>query len=102
MEMHVTGRHVEVTDAIREYAEEKLARLPRYFDRVQSIELICDHRDHHHEVEAIVDAEHTHPFVAKATGEDVYALIDGVMDKLQRQLSDHKKRLRNRKHPSSH
>ncbi|MDX1682699.1 MAG: ribosome-associated translation inhibitor RaiA [Phycisphaeraceae bacterium] len=101
MEIHVTSRHLEVTDAIREYAETKASKLPRYYDRVQQIEVICDHRDHHHEVEIIVDAEHADPFVARSTGEDVYALIDGTVDKLERQLTDHKEKLRNRKHPQN-
>ena len=47
------------------------------------------------------DVERHKPFVAKQQGEDLYACIDDVTDKLERQLTDHKERLRNRKHHSA-
>jgi putative sigma-54 modulation protein len=99
MEFKITGRHIDVTPAIREYAQ-KIERLHRYFDRIQSIECILEKRDNSHlfEVELIVDVEHFHAMVAKDKHEDLYAAIDRVTDKMERQLTDHKERLRNRKH----
>ena len=99
MEIIVTGRHIEVTPAIREYASRKVAKLPRYFDRIHLIEVVIDKHDHHgFKVEVIVKSEHVDPFVAHTSGDDLYACIDQVTDKLERQLTDHKERLRNRKH----
>lgn len=99
MEFHVTGRHIEITAPIRDYAEEKLTRLPRYFDRVSSIEVVADKSDpKHFALEVIVHAEHTSPFIAKTSGDDLYACIDGAFDKLERQLTDHKSKLVDRKH----
>lgn len=100
MEIRVVGRHIEMTTAIREYAETKAAKLPRYYDRVQAIELLAAKADHHHqyEVEIIVTVDHTDPFVAKVTGDDLYACIDESVGKMERQLTDHKERLRNHKH----
>ena len=50
-------------------------------------------------VEMIVNAEHNATFIAHHDQGDAYACIDGCVDKLERQLSDHKKKFRNRKHP---
>lgn len=99
MEIKVSGKHLEITDAIKDYAVNKAAKLPRYFDRVQSIEIIGDRVAETFEVEIIVEVEHHDSFVARAKGGDLYACIDEVVDKIERQLTDHKGKLRNRKHP---
>ena len=52
-------------------------------------------------VEMIVNAEHNGMFVAHHDQGDAYACIDGCVDKLERQLSEHKKKVRNRKHPGA-
>ena len=100
MDINVTGRHLEITPAIRDYAQQKAGKLPRYYDRIQGIEVVTDRGDHHnkYEVEIIVQVDRTDPFVVKTTGEDLYACIDDSVDKLERQLTDHKEKLRNRKH----
>lgn len=99
MEFKISGRHVDITPAIREYAEQKTARLPRYFDRIQSISVIIGKPDpQHFEVEVVADIEHAKDIVTKRTGEDLYAAIDKAVDKTERQLTDHKEKLRNRKH----
>ena len=103
MEIIVTGKHLEVTDAIRDYAEQKVGKLPRYFDRIQSIEtLVQKAQRQQYEVQVIVHAEHHDPFVAHDRHDDLYACIDVVCDKMERQLTDFKKKVRNRKHPASH
>lgn len=102
MQITISGRHVEVTDAIRDYATKRLEKLPRYFDRITQIEAVLDTGDHKlKEVEVRVWAEHVdQPFVGKQTSkdEDIYACMDEVVQKLERQLTDHKERIRNRKH----
>lgn len=100
METIVSGRHLDITDAIRKYATDKLNKLPRYYDRITVIEAVLSKNDRSHEVEVIVQAERTDPFVCKINGNDLYACIDDAVDKLERQLTDHKERLRNRKHPA--
>jgi len=99
MEFKINGRHVEITNPIREYAEQKTARLPRYFDRIQSIEVKIAKPDaKHFEVEIVADIEHAKDIIARRTAEDLYAAIDEAVDKTERQLTDHKEKLRNRKH----
>jgi len=98
MEITVSGRRIEITDTIREYAENKTNKLPRYFDRIGAIEVIVDRHDNHsYDVEIIVKAEHVDPFVGSCAGNDVYACVDDVVEKLERRLTDHKSRLRDRK-----
>lgn len=98
MEITVTGRHIEVTEPIRNYAVEKVGKLPRYFDRIMEIDVVVDkHDSHDFSVEIIVDAEHATNFVGKSIGDDLYGCIDSAVDKLERQLTDHKERVRSRK-----
>ncbi|MFA7237677.1 MAG: ribosome-associated translation inhibitor RaiA [Phycisphaeraceae bacterium] len=98
MEFKISGRHVEITPAIHDYARKKTDRLHKYFDRIQAIEAVVQKKDRHFEVEVICDIEHHTPLVAALKAEDVYAAIDQVTDIMERQLTDHKEKLRNRKH----
>ncbi len=84
---------------MKSYAEQKAGKLVKYYDRIQEIEVVFDAGKGSMHVEMIVNAEHKHMFIAHHNDGDAYACIDGCMDKLERQLSDHKKKLRNRKHP---
>lgn len=103
MEIVVTGRHVEITEAIKQYATEKASKLPRYFDRVHFIEVVAAKADNHHEHEAeiIVHIEHGDPLVSKVKNADLYACIDAAVNKSERQLTDHKDRVRKRKGKTS-
>ena len=100
MEITVTGRHIEVTQAMREHAAEKAAKLPKYYDRITHVEVVIDPGPHNHEldVELRVHVERHDPFIAKVSHEDPYAGLDLAISKMERQLSDHKDKLRNRKH----
>jgi putative sigma-54 modulation protein len=90
---------MDVTPPLKSYAETKASRLVKYYDRIQEIEVVFDAGKDTMQVEMIVNAEHKNMFIARHTDGDAYACIDGCMDKLERQLSDHKKKIRNRKHP---
>ncbi|MEE9211566.1 MAG: ribosome-associated translation inhibitor RaiA [Phycisphaeraceae bacterium] len=100
MQITVSGKHIEMTPAIKQYAMEKVAKLPRYYDRIQEIDVVAGKIDNArtYEVEVIVKVERSDPFVAKTSGSDLYACVDETVDKLERQLTDHKGKLRNRKH----
>jgi putative sigma-54 modulation protein len=102
----VSSRHMEVTPPMKSYAEQKANKLTRYYDRIQEIEVVFDanggttgDKKDATVVEMIVSAEHRNMFVARHEGE-AYACIDSCFHKLERQLSEHKKKFRNRKHPS--
>ena len=95
----VSSRHMDVTEPLKTYAEQKANKLSKYYDRIQVIEVVFDNGKDTTRVEMIVNAEHKSLFVAHHDDADAYAGIDGCVDKLERVLSDHKKKLRNRKHP---
>ena len=99
MQVNITGRHMELTPAIEDYARRKADKLPRYFDRIQQIDILIDKVKKGYEVEILTGVEHHEPFVASSSNLDLYACIDLSVDKAVRQLSDHKSRLRDNKHP---
>lgn len=99
MDIVVSGKHLEVTDAIRTYASNKVSKLPRYYDRIRTVDVLIDKKDHHsQDVEMIVHVDRHDPFVARSKGDDLYACIDQTVDKLERQLTEHKDKLRSHKH----
>ena len=101
MVITVTGRHLEITPAIRKHAEERANHLTKYYDLIQEIEIVLDgHDGKDRMVEMIVNAEHQLEFISKVSGQDLYGLIDQAAHKLERQLKDHKERVRNRMHSS--
>lgn len=95
----ISGRHMEVTPALKQYADQKANKLSKYYDRIQEIEVVMDASKDSTRVEMIVNAEHNAMFIAHHDEGDAYACIDGCVDKLERQLTDHKEKFRNRKHP---
>ena len=103
MNVVVASRHMEVTPALKSFAEQKVTKLTKYYDRIQEIEVVInagkDLGKDSTQVEVIVNAEHKNMFVAHHTDGDAYACIDACVSKLERQLSEHKKMYRNRKHP---
>lgn len=100
MQVVVIGRHLEVTPAIREYAEKKAEKLLKYYNRIQEIEVVLDVRANQHYVKMIVNAEHNNMFTANVTDDDLYASVDLVVDKLEKQLTRHKEKVRDRKRAS--
>ena len=98
MQIQITGRHVQVTDDVRDYINDKAAKLPRFYDRIHEIEVVLGHESEQFKAEMIVRADHKHTFVASETGPDTFALVDLLVEKLERQLVRHKEKRRNRKH----
>jgi putative sigma-54 modulation protein len=98
MKTEVIGRNIQITPAIRQYAESKFDKLMRHFDRIQEITLTVVKDNHHHKgqysVELRVDVEKHDDFVSSEKHVDLYAAIDGVIDKGVRQLTDFKERLK--------
>jgi putative sigma-54 modulation protein len=90
---------MDVSAPLKTYAEQKANKLTKYYDRIQEIEIVFDANGKDTmQVEMIVNAEHRNMFIARHDGNDAYACVDGCIDKLERQLTDHKEKFRNRKH----
>jgi len=97
----VNARHMEVTDSIRKYVQDKVAKLHKFYDNVQSIEVILDHEADRPTVEIVVIARRKHTFVASHRGEDedMYACFDQCLDKVSRQIRRFKDKVRDRHGP---
>lgn len=93
MQIDITGHHIEVTPALRAYVTEKLQRITRHFDHVISTHVILKVENHQHQAEASVLAAGKKLF-AQQSGTDMYAAIDGLIDKLDKQVRRHKDRIR--------
>ena len=92
MQLSVTGHHVDVTPALRDYIDNKLARLERHFDNVGDIHCILTIEKLSHKAEATVHLNGG-TIHADAVAEDMYAAVDGLIDKLDRQVRKHKEKL---------
>ena len=94
MQINITGHHSEVTPALRAYATEKLQRITRHFDHVISIDDILKMETHHKHAEGKINAAGApKALFAQDTNDDMYAAIDGLIDKLDRQVKKHKEKL---------
>jgi len=95
----ITGKHIEITEAIRRYAEEKTSKLPKYYNSINQVEVIIDgERGGNTSVEIIARGEHSKVFVVTESGENAYRCIDVAVHKLERQLRRKKGKERNKKH----
>jgi putative sigma-54 modulation protein len=92
MQINVTGHHVEVSPALRAYVSEKMQRISRHFDHVISINVILNVEKHQNDAEATVHAKGKSLF-ANSTDADMYAAIDGLAHKLDKQVRRYKDRL---------
>ncbi|QLG87038.1 ribosome-associated translation inhibitor RaiA [Chitinibacter bivalviorum] len=91
MNLNISGHHLEVTPAIREYVTSKIERVVRHFDNVidATVILSVDKLQHKAEVTVHVSGKDIH---VEAIEEDLYAAIDVLMDKLDRQVVKHKEK----------
>ena len=103
MDVRITSKHVEITDDSRARIEEKIAKLPRYNDGIYDVEIIAEggKGTATSRVEIIVRARRSQIFVAKHSGEDMYACIDEAIKKIENQLKKQKQKQRDNKHSSS-
>ena len=95
MQLNVSGHHVEVTTPLREYVVSKFERLQRHFDQITNTEVTLIVEKLVQKAEATLHISGADIFAA-AESEDMYAAIDALADKLDRQLIKHKEKSRGR------
>jgi putative sigma-54 modulation protein len=99
----ISGKHIEITEAIKKHAEEKTSKLPKYYNSINQVEVIIDGgQGGGASVEVIARAEHSKVFVGSEKGEDAYRSIDMAVHKLERQLRRAKSKERDNKRSGSH
>ena len=96
MNITVNARHMEGSEAVRQYVESKVGKLQRFYDGIQSVEVILDTQAEQAVVEIVVQAARKHTFVASHRDDDMYACVDVCLDKIVTQLRRHKDRVRDR------
>ncbi|QCU89608.1 ribosome hibernation-promoting factor, HPF/YfiA family [Thiomicrorhabdus sediminis] len=92
MQINITGHHIDVTEALRSYVTEKLSKLSRHFDHVTNVHVILTVEKQSQKAEATVHVSGSDLF-AQHDSEDMYASIDGLVDKLDRQIIKHKEKI---------
>lgn len=104
MNLTISGHHLEVTPALREYVVTKLDRVTRHFDQVVDVSVLLSldnprEKDRRQRAEVTLRVKGRDIFVEQAH-EDLYAAIDQLMDKLDRQVVKHKDKVQAHHHAS--
>ena len=92
MQINLTGHHVELTPPLHDYVNTKMERLERHFDHVTDVHVVLSVEKLRHKAEATLHVSGGTLF-ADAVQEDMYAAIDSLTDKLDRQVKKHKEKL---------
>jgi putative sigma-54 modulation protein len=105
MNLTISGHHLEVTPALREYVVNKLDRVTRHFDQVVDVHVLLTieklkEKERRQKAEVTLRVKGRDIFVEQAH-EDLYAAIDQLMDKLDRQVVRHKDRLQDHHHQAA-
>lgn len=91
MQIDITGHHVEITEPLRDYVKTKFEKLERHFDNVVDVHVILTVEKLVQKAEATITVSGAKLF-ADASSEDMYAAIDQLTDKLDRQVVKHKEK----------
>ena len=93
MQITISGHHVDVTDALRDYVQTKFDRLQRHYSQITQVEVTLNVEKLVHKAESRLHIAGRDLF-AQAESDDMYAAIDALADKLDRQLIKHKEKTR--------
>ncbi|MAC45640.1 MAG: ribosomal subunit interface protein [Oceanospirillum sp.] len=96
MQLNITGQHLELTDALRDYVSNKVTRLERHVDGITNVQVTLKVEKERQIAEATLHVAGA-DLHATAEDEDMYASIDALTDKIDRQLIKHKEKAQARK-----
>ena len=97
MNLHLTGHHLAITPSIRDYVSGKLQRITNHFDHVIDVNVTLTVEKLRHKVEAGVHVL-GRDIYCESTDHDMYAAIDGLVDKLDRTIIKHKEKALSHRH----
>ena len=92
MQITISGHHVDLTDSIKDYVNNKLSRLDKHHGQITSTNVILSVEKLRQKAEASIHVS-GRDFFANSESEDLYAAIDSLTDKLDRQLLKHKEKI---------
>jgi putative sigma-54 modulation protein len=101
MQINISGHHVEVTQALKDYVHSKVEKLERHFDNITNVQVTLTVENHAQKAEATLHAAGAE-LHANADDDNMYAAIDGLADKLDRQLIKHKEKTTSHRNGSTH
>ena len=93
MQLTLTGHHIDVSPALREYVDKKIARIERHFDNMTDIHCVLTVEKLAHKAEATIHLRGG-TIHADSVQENMYAAIDGLVDKLNRQVKRRKEKMK--------
>ena len=93
MQVQISAQHFDVTEAIKQHVQDKLARLKKHFDHVVDAHVVLKVQKSEHVAEATIHVRN-HNIFADARSEDLYAAIDTLAHRLDRQILKHKEKIR--------
>ncbi|MBV4474559.1 ribosome-associated translation inhibitor RaiA [Pseudomonas sp. B2M1-30] len=91
MQVNISGHQLEVTQPLRDYVEQKLKRLEGHFDKITNVQVILSVEKLKQKIEATLHIP-GNEVVANAEDSNMYAAIDALADKLDKQLKKHKEK----------
>ena len=91
MQINITGHHVDVTDSLKDYVDTKFTKLEWHFDQINNVHVILNVEKLNQKAEATIHLNGADVF-ATMEHNDMYAAIDGLIDKLDRQVIKHKEK----------
>ena len=94
MQLTISGQNIDITPPLRSYVSTKIGRIERHFDHVTTTNVVLHVEKTRHLAEATIAARGT-TLHANAKADDMYAAIDALANKLDRQVLKHKEKLRN-------
>ncbi len=92
MQIDITFKNIDPTDALKDYASKRLSKLEKYIDRPSEIHVVLSVEKRRHKADVTLSADGVMINAVEIT-EDLYSAIDMVMDKLDRQVKKHKEKL---------
>ncbi|GAA4498470.1 ribosome hibernation promoting factor [Pseudaeromonas paramecii] len=92
MQINLSGHHIELTDPLRDFVTTKFAKLERHFEQINNVQVILNVEKLNQIAEAKLNVNGGEIF-ANAQDADMYAAIDALIDKLDRQLIKHKEKI---------
>ena len=97
MQINLSGHHVDITTPLRDYVNGKMERLERHFDNVIDLHVVLGVEKLRHKAEATIHLNGSRVF-ADSTQENMYAAIDNLVDKLDRQVKKYKEKHAEERH----
>src|ERR1700737_5512573 len=100
--IQVTGRHVSVTEAMKEYCRRRLSCLHLDYPKIIEVQIIMDVQKYRHTAEVVLHCSNHITLEASAESDDMYVSVDEVVDKIARQMRKYKTRLMRQHRPRKH